>query len=111
MYILNDFVERAQVFLMKTIETFRKFREETLGNALTFFLFLVVINAILSTLVLLAGISTMNLNESFPGVQGTSPSSLFVGTLVGGSLPYLLRVYGSICLSGFSAGEKITSRP
>jgi hypothetical protein len=82
--MVHDFVEKVQGFLIKPVDTFRKSREDTIGNALTYYLILVVINAILSTIVLLAGISTMNLNGSFPGVQETSPAILFVGTIVGG---------------------------
>lgn len=84
MDMLNDFVEKVQGFLIKPVETFKKSREDTLGNALTYYIMLVVINAILSTLVLLAGISTMTLNESFPGMQGAHPAILFVGIIVGG---------------------------
>lgn len=82
--MVNDYVEKVQGFFIKPVETFRKSREDTLGNALTYYIILLVINAILSTLVLLAGISTMSLNGSFPGVQETSPAVLFIGTIVGG---------------------------
>jgi hypothetical protein len=82
--MVHDFVEKVQGFLIKPVDTFRKSREDTIGNALTYYFILVVINAILSTLVLLAGISTMNLNGSFPIVQETSPAILFVSTIVGG---------------------------
>lgn len=82
--MLNDFVEKVQGFLMKPVEAFQKSRDGTLGTALTYYIILIVINAILSTLVLLAGISTMSVNESFPGMQGAPPAILFVGTIVGG---------------------------
>ena len=82
--MLTDFVEKVRGFLMKPVETFQKSKEDTLGNALTYYIILVVINAILSTLVLLAGISTFSQYGNIPGMGGIFPAILFVGIIVGG---------------------------
>jgi hypothetical protein len=108
--MLNDFVEKVQGIVIKPVETFRKSREDTPKNALAYYSILLIINAILSTLVPLAGISTMSINESFLGMRKTPWRSFLLAQLCEGSSPYLLRIYGSLYLSGFLAGEKIISR-
>ncbi len=82
--MLNDFMENVRGFLLKPVETFQKSKEDTLGNTLTYYIILVVINAILSTLVLLAGVSTLSQYGNIPGMEGIFPEILFVSIIVGG---------------------------
>lgn len=82
--MLNDFIEKVRGFLLEPVGTFQKYKEDSLGNALTYYIILVVINAILSTLILLAGISTLNQYGNIPGMEGIFPAVLFVGIIVGG---------------------------
>jgi hypothetical protein len=82
--MLNDFVAKVKGFLMKPVETFQKARADSLQTAFIYYLILLVISAILSTLVLIAGISAMNLFQSIPGLKGALPAIMFVGTIIGG---------------------------
>ncbi len=82
--MLNDFIEKVRGFVFNPAETYRKSKEDPIGNALIYFILLVVINAILSTLVLLAGINAMNLPDTIPGLKAIFPEILFVGLIVGG---------------------------
>ncbi|MEI7432846.1 MAG: YIP1 family protein [Methanomicrobiales archaeon] len=82
--MLNDFMEKVRGFILKPVETFQECKEDSLGNALTYYIILVIINAILSTLVLFAGISTLSMYEKIPGMEGIFPAVLFVGIIVGG---------------------------
>jgi hypothetical protein len=82
--MLNDFVEKVRGFVFNPVETFRKSKEDPLGSAFIYFIVLVLINAILSTLVLLAGINAMNLPDTIPGLKAIFPGILFVGLIVGG---------------------------
>ena len=57
--MLSDFVEKAKGFLMQPTETFQKYKGEELGPALTYYVILVVIFALLTGILALAGISGM----------------------------------------------------
>ncbi len=83
--MLNDFVGLVQGFIMKPVETFQKVKGGSLGDAFVYYLILLVIDAILSSLVVLAiGISAMSFYESIPGMKGAVPIIMFFGTLIGG---------------------------
>ena len=39
--MLNDFIEKVRDFILKPVETFQKCKEDSLGNALTYYLYIV----------------------------------------------------------------------
>ncbi|HVP94747.1 MAG TPA: YIP1 family protein [Methanoregulaceae archaeon] len=82
--MLNDFVEKVQGFIMKPVETFQKIKGGSLGDAFIYYLILLVIYAILSTIVLAIGMSAMSVYQSIPGFKGAVPVVMFFGTLIGG---------------------------
>jgi len=73
--MLSDFVEKAKGFLMQPTETFQKYKGEELGPALTYYVILVIIFALLTGILALAGISGM-----FGGLGGLAAG--FVGVIV-----------------------------
>jgi hypothetical protein len=82
--MLNNFVEMVKGFIMKPVETFQKVKGGSLGDAFVYFLILLVIDAILSTIVLAIGLSAMSIYQSIPGFKGAVPVMVFFGTLIGG---------------------------
>ena len=82
--MLNDFVGLVQGFIMKPVETFQKVKGGSLGDAFVYFLILLVINAILSAIILVAGLSAMSLYNTIPGFKGALPVIMFFMTIIGG---------------------------
>lgn len=74
-----EYFELMKGFLLSPTETFRKVRETDLGDSLTYYLILLVINAVLSAIVSLAMVSAVwtafsglseQLGLSLPGIVG-----------------------------------------
>ena len=82
--MLNDFVEKVRGFIMKPVETFQNVRGGSLGDAFVYYIILLVINAVLSAVVLTAGLSALSIYQSIPGFKGALPLVLFFMTIVGG---------------------------
>ncbi len=82
--MLNDFVEKVRGFIMKPVETFQKVKGGSLGDAFVYYIILLVINAVLSAIVLAAGLSAMSIYQSIPGFNGAFPLVMFFMVLVGG---------------------------
>ncbi|MEN6519437.1 MAG: YIP1 family protein [Methanospirillum sp.] len=56
--------EKIQGFILRPIETFRAVRDETFGDAITYFVVLLIINAVLSAIVGFLGFSAMEMPGS-----------------------------------------------
>ena len=56
----------------------------SLGDAFVYYIILLVINAVLSAIVLAAGLSAMSIYQSIPGFNGAFPLVMFFMVLVGG---------------------------
>ncbi len=80
-----NLVERVKGFLLNPIETFQKARPDALGYAFKYFIILLVIYAILSTIVAWAvGQAIQDIFPGFPGMGELSLPLVFVMTVVGG---------------------------
>ncbi|MGC9435389.1 MAG: YIP1 family protein [Methanomicrobiales archaeon] len=90
----ETFIESVKGFLLQPVETFQSHREATLGEALKYYIILIVIFAVLSALLALAGITGMagmmgmGLGAGAAGV--TAFVMVLIGAIVGGIIGILI---------------------
>jgi hypothetical protein len=82
--IIMDFIELVKGFLLSPVETFQKVRKADLGDALKYFLILVVINTILSVIISLVALSSMwaAYSSIFEGLGIALPAAAGFGIIV-----------------------------
>lgn len=81
-----NFVEKLKGLLMSPVETLRQLREEGLGDALTYFLIILVVYAVLSTIVgmaILSGVSALT-GAAYPDSGTWMPLIIFGAAIIGG---------------------------
>jgi hypothetical protein len=81
-----NFVEKLKGLLMNPVETLQQLREEGLGDALTYFIIILVVYAVLSTIVsmaILSGVSALT-GAAFPELGTWMPLIIFGTAIIGG---------------------------
>jgi hypothetical protein len=83
-----NFTGRLSGILMNPVETFRSFHEEGLVDALRYFIIVLVIYAVLSTIVIMGVIQgfVAPTGGVIPGSGAWMPLILFLGAIIGGLL-------------------------
>lgn len=90
----GSFIESVKGFLLQPVETFQSHRGATLGEALKYYIILLVIFAVLSALLALAGITGlaammgMGLGAGAAGAVGSV--MVLIGAIVGGIIGVLI---------------------
>ncbi|NYT08235.1 MAG: YIP1 family protein [Methanomicrobiales archaeon] len=79
-----DFIELVKGMLLSPVETFQKVRKADLGDALKYFMILVVINAVLSVIISLVALSSMwaVYSSIFEGLGIAVPAAAGFGIVV-----------------------------
>ncbi len=79
-----DFIELVKGMILSPVETFQKVRKADLGDALKYFLILVVINAVLSVIISLVALSSMwaAYSSIFEGLGIAIPAAAGFGIVV-----------------------------
>jgi hypothetical protein len=79
-----DYIELIKGFLLSPVETFQKVRKADLGDALKYFLILVVINTVLSVIISLVALSSMwaAYSSIFEGLGIALPAAAGFGIVV-----------------------------
>jgi hypothetical protein len=79
-----DFIELAKGFLLSPVETFQKVRKADLGDALKYFLILVVINTVLSVIISMVALSSLwaAYSSIFEGLGIALPAAAGFGIVI-----------------------------
>ena len=79
-----DYIELIKGFLLSPVDTFQKVRKADLGDALKYFLILVVINTVLSVIISLVALSSMwaAYSSIFEGLGIALPAAAGFGIIV-----------------------------
>jgi len=88
--VLN-FTENLSGILLNPVETFRSLREKGLLDALMYFIIVLVIYAVLSTIVIMGviqGFVALTGGGLLPGSGAWMPLLLFLGAIIGGLMLY-----------------------
>lgn len=93
--MLRNFVEKVKGFITAPVVTFQKSRDDTLGHALAYFVVLLLANAILTTILVIAALSIDVLFQAIPGLGLVFPIFLFEYYFGGGlsALPWTVFVF------------------
>lgn len=89
--------EKIQGFILRPVETFRAVRDETFGDAITYFVVLLIINAVLSAIVGFLGFSAMGMpGSAIAGAGGVGAMiAAFIIAVIAGIIGLIV---GSIIL-------------
>ena len=106
--MLINFVEKVKGFITAPVITFQKSRDDTLTHALAYFIVLLLANAILTTILVIAALSIDGLFQAIPGLGLVFPILLFEYYFGGGisSVPGTVFVF---LIAGGIAGVFIGS--
>ncbi|MBP2134425.1 hypothetical protein J2128_002391 [Methanomicrobium sp. W14] len=82
-----DFPEKVKGYLLNPVESFKNSRDESFGDAFKYFLITFVIYVVLSAILLMAGVSGLNM---IPGFGAASAVFLIVLILVLGTIGFFI---------------------